>query len=109
MNEPIHVNEQNFDKAVLKADVPVLVDFWAPWCGPCKMISPVLDELARENDGTALVAKVNVDDEPALAARYQVKGVPTLLFFKNGALKDQLVGAASKQSIASKLAAVAAS
>jgi thioredoxin 1 len=106
MKEPIHVSEANFDRAVLQAPVPVLVDFWAPWCGPCKMISPVLDEIAREHEDKALVAKVNVDDDPALAARFGVRGIPALFYFQNGAVKDQLVGAASKQAIASKLQAL---
>jgi thioredoxin len=108
MNEPIHIDESSFERAVLKSEVPVLVDFWAPWCGPCKMISPLLDEIARERAGTALIAKVNVDDHPALAARFQVRGIPALLFFSGGELRDQVVGAASKQAITSRLDTLAA-
>src|SRR5215475_9105379 len=103
MNEPIHVNEANFEKAVLNSPVPTLVDFWAPWCGPCKMIAPVLDEIAKESDGRFRIVKVNIDDEPALGKRFNIRAVPTLLFFHGGALKDQLVGGAPKNAILGKL------
>lgn len=105
MNEPIHVNEASFEQAVIASPVPVLVDFWAPWCGPCKMISPLLDEIARENAGALRVAKVNVDDEPALASRFGVKSIPTLLVFKGGKVSDTQVGLTSKQALLAKLAA----
>jgi thioredoxin 1 len=104
MNEPIHINEASFEQAVLQSPVPVLVDFWAPWCGPCKMISPLLDEIARENAGAIRVAKINVDDSPSLAAQYGVKSIPTLLVFKDGRLTDSQVGLTSKQALLSKLA-----
>ena len=103
MNEPIHINEASFEQAVLKSPVPVLVDFWAPWCGPCRMISPLLDEIARENPETIRVAKVNVDDEPALASRFGVKSIPALLVFSDGELRDTQVGLSSKQSLLEKL------
>ena len=103
MNEPIHVNEANFDRAVLKSAVPVLVDFWAEWCGPCRMIAPVLNEIANENDGRVRVVKVNVDDEPALQHRFNVRGIPSLLFFSGGELRDQIVGVAPKKMIVDKL------
>ena len=103
MNEPININEASFEKAVLQSPVPTLVDFWAAWCGPCKMIAPVLDEIARENEGRIRVVKVNIDDDPALMQRFNVRAVPTLLFFHGGVLKDQLVGGAPKKAILDKL------
>jgi thioredoxin len=103
MNEPININEASFEKAVLKSPVPVLVDFWAEWCGPCKMIAPLLDEIARESAGRFRVAKVNIDDDPGLMQQFGVRAVPTLLFFQGGELKDQLVGGAPKRTIVDKL------
>jgi len=103
MNEPININEASFEKAVLKSPIPVLVDFYADWCGPCKMIAPLLNEIAKENEGRFRVAKVNIDDEPALMQRFNVQAVPTLLFFSGGALKDQLLGGAPKKVIVEKL------
>jgi len=103
MSEPININEASFEKAVLNSPIPVLVDFWAAWCGPCKMIAPLLDEIAKENEGRFRVAKVNIDDDPALMQRFNVRAVPTLLFFSGGELKDQLVGGAPKQAIIEKL------
>jgi thioredoxin 1 len=105
MNEPIHINESSFEQTVIESPVPVLVDFWAPWCGPCKMISPLLDEIAKENAGTLRVTKVNVDDNPSLASRFGVKSIPTLLVFKDGQLRDSQVGLTSKQALLAKLAA----
>ena len=107
MNEPININEASFEKAVLQSPIPVLVDFWAPWCGPCKMIAPVLDEIAKENGDRFRVAKVNIDDDPALMQRYQIRGVPALLFFNGGELRDQIVGVAAKKAIVEKLEALA--
>jgi len=103
MNEPININEASFEKAVLQSPVPTLVDFWAEWCGPCKMIAPLLDEIARENGGHFRIAKVNVDDEPALMQRFGVRAVPTLLFFSGGELKEQVVGAMPKKAIVDRL------
>ncbi len=103
MNEPININEASFEKAVLQAPMPVVVDFWAAWCGPCKMIAPVLDEIAKENGGRFRVAKVNIDDDPALMQRYNIRGVPALLFFQGGELRDQIVGVAAKKAIVDKL------
>jgi thioredoxin 1 len=109
MNEPININEASFEKAVLQSPVPVLVDFWAAWCGPCKMIAPLLDEIAKESEGRFRIAKVNIDDDPALMQRFNVRAVPTLLFFNGGKLREQLVGGAPKKTILEKLASLAAS
>jgi len=107
MNEPININEASFEKAVLKSPIPVLVDFWAAWCGPCKMIAPVLDEIAKESGERVRIAKVDVDDNPALMQRFQIRGVPALLFFSGGELRDQIVGVAGKKAIVDKLEALA--
>ena len=92
MNEPININEASFEKAVLQSPIPVLVDFWAPWCGPCKMIGPLLDEIAREGDGRSRITKVNVDDDPALMQRFGVRAVPTLLFSLGGGKSERRAG-----------------
>jgi thioredoxin 1 len=106
-SEPININEESFERAVVESPVPMLVDFWAPWCGPCKVIAPLLDEIAHENTGTLRVAKVNVDDNPLLAARFGVRCVPTFLFFSDGRLKNTVIGVTSKQNLLSKVDALA--
>lgn len=93
MDEPIHVNDDAFEKTILKAEVPVIVDFWAPWCGPCKMVAPVLEKLAKEYKEQLLIAKVNTDDNPEWAGRYGVQGIPTMLFVANGKVLHRQVGA----------------
>ena len=103
----VTINETNFPQEVLKSTTPVLVDFWAEWCGPCKMIAPILDELAGEYDGKVKIAKVNVDDNQALAGQYGIRAIPTLLLFKNGEVTDQIVGLRSKRDFKTKLDAVA--
>ena len=103
MNEPIHINEASFERAVIQSPVPVVVDFWAPWCGPCKMIAPLLDEIAKESGDRFRVAKVNIDDDPALQQRFGIRGVPTLLFFSGGELRDKIVGVAAKKAIVEKI------
>jgi thioredoxin len=98
-------SEATFSRDVLKSAHPVLVDFWAPWCGPCRVLTPTIDELAVEFDGQATVGKMNVDDNPQLAAQYGIRSIPTVLLFKEGQLVDQTVGVVSKQVLAEKLRA----
>ncbi len=104
MSEKItHVSKDSFDEDVLKSEGPVLVDYWAEWCGPCKMIAPILDEIAEEYDGKVKVCKVNVDDNQETAARYAVRGIPTLMLFKNGDVEATKVGALNKSQLAAFL------
>lgn len=107
MNEPININAGSFEKAVLQSPIPVLVDFWAPWCGPCQMIGPVLHEIAREGAERYRIAKVNVDDEPELAQRFRIRGIPALLFFSDGKLRHQISGVVSKKVIVDQLESLA--
>ena len=104
----VNITKDNFDQEVVKSARPVLVDFWAEWCGPCKMIAPILDELAAEYDGKVKIAKVNIDDHQELAGQFRITSIPTLLFFKNGQVVDQVVGLRSKKDFKAKLDQVAA-
>src|SRR5213083_1061693 len=98
----VTLTDRNFDQEVIKSAVPVLVDFWADWCGPCKMLGPVLDEIALEHDGRIKVAKANVDTSPGLAARFDIQSIPTLLYFASGELRDKTVGVLGKHAIVSR-------
>jgi thioredoxin 1 len=101
--KPIEITDQNFDIEVLRSSLPILVDFWAPWCAPCRMIAPIIEQLAIEYQGKAKVGKLNVDDNQNAAIKYGVRSVPTLLFFKNGEVKDMVIGTVSKNIIEQKL------
>jgi len=104
MGKTLELNDSNFDEAI-KGDKPVLVDFWAEWCGPCKMIGPLVEELAGDYEGKALIAKLNVDENPQITARFGVRSIPTLLVFKNGQVVDKQVGAVPKSVLSQKLQA----
>ncbi len=102
--KPITVTDDNFDQIVAASTQPVLVDFWAPWCGPCRMLAPVLDEIAAEQEGRAVVAKVDVDQNPKVAQRFGIKALPTLLVFKGGEVVDSIQGLAPKTKLTAALA-----
>ncbi|MEX2186465.1 MAG: thioredoxin [Pirellulales bacterium] len=99
MGKAAEVNDGQFDAEVLKSDVPVLVDFWAPWCGPCRMLTPVIEELAGENAGSAKIVKVNIDDSPGVAGNYGVSSIPTVMVFKGGDVVDRFVGVQPKSKL----------
>ncbi len=103
----VTLTEANFETEVTKSTQPVLVDFWAEWCGPCKMIAPILDEIAKEKAGAVKVAKVNVDDNQSLSVRFNIRAIPSLLLFKDGEVRDQVTGMTSKKNLLDKLAALA--
>jgi thioredoxin 1 len=103
----IKLDESNFDRELKQDDKPVIVDFWAEWCGPCKMIAPLLDEIAREKADAVKVAKVNVDENQSLSLKYNIRAIPALLFFKNGQLRDQVTGVTSKKDLLNRIEALA--
>ena len=99
----LEVNDTNFEEVVVKADKPVMVDFWAEWCGPCRMIAPFVEEISKEYAGQAIVAKCDVDNSPGVAARFGIRNIPTVLFFKNGVVADKQIGAVPKANFVNKL------
>jgi len=104
MSEAINVDEGTFEKVVLQSEIPVLVDFWAVWCGPCRMVAPVLDEIAKEHEGKIRIVKVNVDENPSLAAQYRITSIPAMKVFKGGDEVREIIGAMPKVAIEERLA-----
>lgn len=102
----IEITDSNFEEVVLKTDKPVLVDFWAEWCGPCRMVAPIVADIAREYDGKAVVGKLDVDSNPEVATKYGIRNIPTILFFKNGEVADKQVGAVPKSVLTTKIEAL---
>lgn len=97
------VNEANFENEIINSSIPVMVDLWAPWCGPCRALGPIVEEVAEELSGKAKIVKINIDDNPAIAAKYNVMSIPTLLFFNNGQVEGQIIGLVGKDKIVDKI------
>jgi thioredoxin 1 len=104
--EPVHVSDETFEEIVLNAPVPVMVDFWAPWCGPCRMVAPIVEDLAKDYDGRAVMAKINTDENIQIAGKLGIMGIPTLILFKDGQEVDRVVGFAPRRTLEEKLNAV---
>jgi thioredoxin 1 len=102
----LEVNDSNFDEIVVKSDKPVIVDFWAEWCGPCRMIAPIIEQISKEYSGKAVVVKCDVDTSPQVTAKYGIRNIPTVLFFKEGKIADKQIGAVPKSNFVSKLNAL---
>jgi len=105
-SEPIVLTDATFDQLIRTSNVPVLVDFWAVWCGPCRMVAPIVDEISKEYEGKLKVLKLNTDENPDVAGKYRIMGIPTLMFFKNGQTVDQVVGAVPKAQLKTKVDAL---
>jgi thioredoxin 1 len=101
--KPIEITDANFDQEVLKSDKPVLIDFWAVWCGPCKMVAPVVEEIASEYDGKLKVGKIDVDSNPEVSMKFGIRSIPTLMVFKGGKVVEQIIGAVPKRNVVDKL------
>lgn len=106
MAKPVEINDNNFDVEVVESTTPVVVDFWAVWCGPCRMIAPIVEELAEEYDGKVKFSKLNVDDNPEVSMKYGIRSIPTLLVFKDGQPVDQIIGAVPKKEVQKRVEAV---
>ena len=102
----IAINDTNFEELVLKSELPVLLDFWAPWCGPCRMLSPIVEELSQEYEGKWLIGKCNIDECSEIPMKYGIRNIPTLLFIKNGEVKEKMVGSTTKSNITQKMASI---
>ncbi len=102
----LEITEANFEEVVMKSELPVLIDFWAEWCGPCRMVGPVVDEIHAEYEGKAIVGKVNVDENPGISAKFGIRNIPTIVFVKGGEVADKSVGAVPKAQLTSKLDAI---
>jgi len=102
----VEITDANFEEVVMKSEVPVVVDFWAEWCGPCRQIGPSIEEMSKEYEGKAIIGKVNVDNNPGVSSKFGIRNIPTILFVKNGEIADKSVGAVPKQQLTSKLDAI---